>query len=82
VARRLLETTDRAFRIVVSDGWIADLLRTKVLARIAAFAMGRARIPRTSYYLVRPDGYVGLAGASLQAGAVERYLSGRLGPGS
>jgi len=180
VARRLLETTDRAFRIVVSDSWIAGLLRTKVLARIAAFAMGRervqrfafrtvsqigihyrgsalsesaagrpddapragdrfpwlhlklqaggpvedlfqkfddlhfhllvagqpvpqlaipdsllqvnaipsdaandaelarARIPQTSFYLVRPDGYVGLAGNKLDAGTVERYLFTRL----
>lgn len=181
VARRLLETTDRAFRIVVSDSWIAGLLRTKVLARFAAFAMARepvqrfafrtvsqigihyrgsalsesaaglpddapragdrfpwlhlilqaggpvedlfekidglrfhlfvagqpipqmaipesqlqvcaipsgaandaelarARIPPTSYYLVRPDGYVGLSGELLEAGMVERYLSTRLG---
>src|SRR5262245_1480001 len=37
VARRLLNTTDRAFRLVVSDSWLAGLLRTKVLARIVAF---------------------------------------------
>ena len=183
VARRLLETTDRAFRIVVSDSWIAGLLRTKVLARIAAFAMrrervqrfafravsqigihyresslsesgpalpehapragdrfpwlhlklqaggpvedlfqkfddlhfhllvagqpvpqlaipesllqvhaipsdaandaelARARIAQTSYYLVRPDGYIALAGTNLEPGAVERYLSTRLALG-
>jgi len=177
----LLETTDRAFRIVVSDSWIAGLLRTKVLARLAAFAMARKpvqrfafrtvsqigihyrgsalsesaaglpeeapgagdrfpwlhlklqaggpvedlfqkfddlrfhlfvagqpipqlaipesllqvhaipsdtandaelarlHIPQASFYLVRPDGYVGLAGTKLEAGAVERYLSTRLG---
>ena len=39
VAQRLLETTDRGFRLVVSDSWLAGLLRTQVLARIAAFAM-------------------------------------------
>ena len=43
VARRLLETTDRAFRLVVSDNWFAGLLRTQVLARVAAFAMGLKR---------------------------------------
>jgi 2-polyprenyl-6-methoxyphenol hydroxylase-like FAD-dependent oxidoreductase len=181
VARRLLDTTDRAFRLIVSDSWLAGLLRTKVLARVAAFAMRRApvqwlafrtvsqtgihyresalsesapglpddapragdrfpwlhlklqaggpvedlfqkfddlhfhlfvagqpvpalavpgnllqvhaipsdaandtelarlRIPQTSFYLVRPDGHVGFAGTKLHAGAVERYLSGRLG---
>ena len=39
VARRLLNTTDRAFRLVVSDSPLAGLIRTKILARIAAFAM-------------------------------------------
>ena len=39
VARRLLHTTDRAFRLVVSDSRVAGLLRTQILARIAAFAM-------------------------------------------
>jgi len=39
VARRLLETTDRAFQLVVADTWIARLLRTKIIFRIAALAM-------------------------------------------
>src|SRR5882762_2960425 len=39
VAQRLLATTDRAFMLVVSDRWIAGLFRTRILARIAAFAM-------------------------------------------
>jgi 2-polyprenyl-6-methoxyphenol hydroxylase-like FAD-dependent oxidoreductase len=177
VARRLLETTDRAFRIVVSDSWLAELARTHLVARIAALllrfssvrrfafrtvsqigigyrasplsesapglpddapragdrfpwlqlrfeaggavedsfrklsdlhfhllAVGqpapvvpgieshtipsdpgndaeleRASIPATFFCLLRPDGHVGLAGAKLEAGAVERYLSERLG---
>ena len=181
VARRLLETTDRGFRLIVADNWLAGLLRTQVLARVAAFAMGlepvrrfafrtvsqvgiqyrqstlsqsltglpedapragdrfpwlqlrmsaegpvedlfrkfddlrfhlflagqsvpgvavpgrllqvhaipsdpandaelaRVKIPRIAFYLVRPDGHVGFAGAKLEAGAVERYLSVRLG---
>ena len=181
VARRLLATTDRAFRLIVDDSWIAGMLRTQVLARIAAFAMGRdtvrrfafrtvsqigihyrpsalsqstaglpedalragdrfpwlhlrlsaqgpiedlfqkcddlrfhlfvigqpapavafangllrvhaiapdpansaelarVRIPQPSFYLVRPDGHVGLCGVRLEAGVLERYLSERLG---
>jgi hypothetical protein len=183
VARRLLNTTDRAFRLIVSDSRLAGLLRTRVLARIAAFAMrreqvqafafrvvsqtgihyrdsplsqsleapvrdgpqagdrfpwlrlrfradgplddlfeqlddtrlnlvvigqpaqadampgfgdllrihrlpadpvnyaelARARIPQPSFYLLRPDGHVGLCGARLDAAAIARYLSGRLG---
>ncbi len=182
VARRLLNTTDRAFKLVVSDSWLAGLLRTKILARVAAFALGinriqsfafrtvsqtgihyrqsslsqsedglpagaprggdrfpwlrlrleptgaredlfqafddlhfrlivigqpvpaegslnlgdllrvhlipsnpvndaelaRAQIPRPSFYLLRPDGHVGLCGARLDAAAVKRYVSERL----
>jgi len=175
-AHRLLRTTDRAFNLLVSDGWLAGLFRTRLLARLAAFAMTfksvqtlafrtisqtgisygasrlsqtlpdlaqtapragdrfpwlrlkltpngavedlfqalddtrfnlivvgqnahapklgdlllvhcavddpvnaaeleRARIPRPSFFLLRPDGHIALAGGRLQAGAVERYLS-------
>jgi 2-polyprenyl-6-methoxyphenol hydroxylase-like FAD-dependent oxidoreductase len=52
VARRLLNTTDRAFRLVVADGWLAGLLRTRVLARIAAFAMSRERIQQAAFRVV------------------------------
>jgi 2-polyprenyl-6-methoxyphenol hydroxylase-like FAD-dependent oxidoreductase len=56
VARRLLNTTDRAFRVVVSDSWLAGLLRTKILARIVAFAMSRAWIQRTAFRVVSQIG--------------------------
>jgi hypothetical protein len=56
VARRLLNTTDRAFRLIVSDSWFAGLLRTQVLARIAAFAMGRERIQRIAFRTVSQTG--------------------------
>ena len=39
VAKRLLETTDRAFQIIVADGWFGALFRTKIMARVAAVAM-------------------------------------------
>src|SRR5688500_16969153 len=41
--------------------------------------LARARIPRTSFYLLRPDGHVGLCGVRLEAGQIERYFSERLG---
>ncbi|GAB4510910.1 MAG: FAD-dependent monooxygenase [Sulfuricaulis sp.] len=41
VAQRLLDTTDRAFRLVVSDAWIAGIFRRRIIARIAAFVMTR-----------------------------------------
>jgi len=56
VARRLLNTTDRAFRLVVSDSRFAGLLRTQILARIAAFAMGFERIQRVAFEVVSQIG--------------------------
>jgi 2-polyprenyl-6-methoxyphenol hydroxylase-like FAD-dependent oxidoreductase len=177
IAQRLLDTTDRGFRLAVSQSPFARLFRTQVAARIAAFVLrferaqrfafrtisqigiqyrasalsedgglpeaapragdrfpwlhltfaagkpvedsferlddlhfhlvavgqpapevkadvqvhvlpdtpgnakelARAGIPARAFYLVRPDGYIGLSGAALQPGAVERYLSGRIG---
>ena len=37
--------------------------------------LARARIPRPAFYLLRPDGHVGLAGTRLEPAAVTRYLS-------
>jgi 2-polyprenyl-6-methoxyphenol hydroxylase-like FAD-dependent oxidoreductase len=180
VARRLLRTTDRAFSLIVSDSWFAGFFRTRIQARLLAFAMtverirtlafrtisqtgirypdsplsqaldrlprgapcagdrfpwlrlkfradgapedvfqrlddtrfdliligqpmpaegpaiagdllrvhivpddpvnerelARVRIRAPAFYLLRPDGHVGLAGTRLEAGAVARYLSG------
>jgi len=182
VATALLRTTDRAFSLIVSDGWLAGQLRTRVLAKAMALLMrfrrvqhlafrtisqtgiryrrsplsetqaglpadapragdrfpwlrlafqpqgaaedlftrlddtrfnliligqdsraggvsalgdlvrihdvpsepanerelARAGIPRPSFYLLRPDGHVGLAGARLDAAAVRRYFTERV----
>ena len=56
VARRLLNTTDRAFKLVVSDSRLAGLLRTKILARIAAFAMSLERIQKFAFRVVSQTG--------------------------
>ncbi|MDQ2704147.1 MAG: FAD-dependent monooxygenase, partial [Pseudomonadota bacterium] len=56
VARRLLATTDRAFKLVVSDSWFAGLMRTKILARIAAFAMSIERIRKVAFRTVSQIG--------------------------
>jgi hypothetical protein len=56
VAQRLLNTTDRAFRLVVADNWLAGLLRTQVLARIVAFAMGREPVRRLAFRVVSQIG--------------------------
>jgi len=52
VAQRLLETTDRAFRIVVSDSWLAELARTHLVARIAAFVLRFAAARRFAFRTV------------------------------
>jgi len=56
VARLLLSTTDRAFSLLVSDSWLASLFRTRVLARIAAFAMSRERIRELAFRTISQIG--------------------------
>jgi 2-polyprenyl-6-methoxyphenol hydroxylase-like FAD-dependent oxidoreductase len=56
VARALLNGTDRAFRLVVSDAWFAGLLRTKILARIAAFAVNRKAVQRMAFRTISQTG--------------------------
>ena len=48
-AQQLLATTDRAFQTVVSDNWLTGLLRTRVIPRLAAFAMRRAAVRRAAF---------------------------------
>jgi 2-polyprenyl-6-methoxyphenol hydroxylase-like FAD-dependent oxidoreductase len=59
---------------------LGDLLRTHVIPSTPANdrELTRARIPRPAFYLLRPDGYVGLAGIRLEPAAVTRYVSERL----
>src|SRR5436190_10286112 len=52
VARRLLDTTDRGFRLVVSDNPLAGIFRTEILARIMAFAMRRKWIQRRAFRVI------------------------------
>jgi 2-polyprenyl-6-methoxyphenol hydroxylase-like FAD-dependent oxidoreductase len=40
--------------------------------------LARARIARPAFYLLRPDGYVGLAGTRLDAATVARYVAEHL----
>lgn len=40
--------------------------------------LARKRIPSPSFYLVRPDGHVGLAGAELDVGALQHYAATQL----
>ena len=56
VAHRLLRTTDRAFTLVVSDSWVAGTLRTRIVARIAAFAMTLSRVRRIAFRTISQIG--------------------------
>ena len=56
VAKRLLRTTDRMFQVIVADGWFGKLFRTKILARIAAFAMTRERVRRLAFRTISQIG--------------------------
>ena len=59
---------------------LGDLLRVHAIPADPAndAALQRAQIPQPSFYLLRPDGHVGLCGTRLDAAAVKRYLSERL----
>jgi 2-polyprenyl-6-methoxyphenol hydroxylase-like FAD-dependent oxidoreductase len=56
VAQRLLATTDRAFRLVVSDTWLAGVFRTQIMARMAAFAMRRERARQIAFRTISQIG--------------------------
>jgi hypothetical protein len=59
---------------------LGDLLRTLVVPSDPANdrELTRARIPQPAFYLLRPDGHVGLAGTRLEPAAVARYVSERI----
>ncbi|MSO93370.1 MAG: hypothetical protein EXQ86_08230 [Rhodospirillales bacterium] len=79
---------DMRFNLVVigpslPSGGLADrggLIRTHVVPDSPANdrELARVGIPKPSFYLLRPDGHVGLAGARLDAGALARYLDERV----
>ena len=41
-------------------------------------ALAAARIPKSCFYLLRPDGHVGLCGERIEARAIARYVTERL----
>ena len=69
---------------VVDVPGLGDLLRTLAVPSDPAndAELARAKIPQPSFYLLRPDGHVGVAGTRLDAAAVTRYVSERLHMGT
>jgi 2-polyprenyl-6-methoxyphenol hydroxylase-like FAD-dependent oxidoreductase len=49
VAQRLLNTTDRAFRLIVSKRWIAGVFRTRIMTALVARAMKRRAARRLAF---------------------------------
>jgi hypothetical protein len=75
---------DRHFNLIVigehpGEGApdLGGLMRTHAVPIDSAnqTELARAGIPQPSFYLVRPDGHVGLCGNRLEAAAVKRYVA-------
>ncbi len=56
VAQRLLQTTDRAFQLVVSDSWLAGLFRSSIIAKVAARAMTIGRLRTLAFRTISQIG--------------------------
>jgi 2-polyprenyl-6-methoxyphenol hydroxylase-like FAD-dependent oxidoreductase len=92
VAQRLLRTTDRIFQVIVADGWLGRLFRTRVLARVAAFAMTKRRVREVAFRTISQIGIryrgsplsqtlPGLPAAAPAAGDRFPWLQLRMKPG-
>jgi hypothetical protein len=59
---------------------LGDLCRIHVVPAdpVNDAELARAQISQPSFYLLRPDGHVGLCGARLENAEIKRYLSERL----
>ena len=59
---------------------LGEMLRIHTVSADAAndAELVRANIPQPSFYLVRPDGHVGLCGSKLELDAVENYFTAKI----
>jgi hypothetical protein len=57
-----------------------DLLRVHSVAKDATNddELSRVQIPQPSFYLIRPDGYIGLCGTRLETGDLRAYFAQNL----
>jgi 2-polyprenyl-6-methoxyphenol hydroxylase-like FAD-dependent oxidoreductase len=70
VARALLNSTDRAFRLLVSDRWIAGVFRAHVFVDLVARAMKLARARRFAFRAISQ------IGISYRSSVLSRNLAG------
>jgi 2-polyprenyl-6-methoxyphenol hydroxylase-like FAD-dependent oxidoreductase len=56
VAHRLLSTTDRAFRLVVSESWLAGIFRTRIMTKLVGLAMTQQRVRRVAFHALSQIG--------------------------
>ena len=73
---------DRPRAILSGPSFAADVaagLPTAVTLASADAELARAQIRRPAFYLLRPDGYIGLCGPRLDSRAVTTYFRDGLG---
>jgi 2-polyprenyl-6-methoxyphenol hydroxylase-like FAD-dependent oxidoreductase len=51
-AKKLLETTDRAFNVLVGSNWFFRLMRTKILPLVAKYAIGRDVVGKNIFSMI------------------------------
>jgi 2-polyprenyl-6-methoxyphenol hydroxylase-like FAD-dependent oxidoreductase len=56
VAERLLRTTDQAFNFLISERWLAEVFRTRIIQRIIAIAMRRDRTRQLAFRTISQIG--------------------------
>jgi len=56
VAHKLLATTDRAFRFMVSESWFAGLIRSRVIGNVASLVVSRRRVQRAAFPILSQIG--------------------------
>ncbi|MEO6151142.1 MAG: FAD-dependent monooxygenase [Mucilaginibacter sp.] len=56
VARQLLNTTDRAFNFITSEGWLAQFFKKWVMAKVVTFVWGSEKLRKVFFKTVSQTG--------------------------
>jgi hypothetical protein len=68
--------------VVVGQSAPSSELQAALEGRVRVHALTTDRLPSPSFYLLRPDGHVGLVGGKLDVDAVTRYLAATIAAAS